>query len=154
MRSCKNKPHPAGLNRIHGTRWDESKGCHFERSGEEAACDGCHWQRPKEPKINDPRLNAPQINVRRIEAGIIEAGIIEAGIIDDRDDLDVPINFVEDRRLGTELGRAHPGLTEVECPQCDGSGTIHEGGMSMNPEIDNEITCPRCDGAGEIGGWE
>ena len=134
MRSCKNKPHPAGLNRIHGTRWDESKGCHFERSGEEAACDGCHWQRPKEPKIN----------VRRIEAGII----------DDRDDLDVPINFVEDRRLGTELGRAHPGLTEVECPQCDGSGTIHEGGMSMNPEIDNEITCPRCDGAGEIGGWE
>lgn len=46
------------------------------------------------------------------------------------------------------------GSQRVDCPQCDGAGTIHEGGMSMNPEIDNAITCPRCDGAGEIGGWE
>lgn len=30
------------------------------------------------------------------------------------------------------------------CPDCEGAGVIYEGGMSMNPEIDNDVPCPRC----------
>ena len=37
-------------------------------------------------------------------------------------------------------GNFHPPM----CPYCEGAGVIYEGGMSMNPEIDNEVPCSRC----------
>ncbi len=30
------------------------------------------------------------------------------------------------------------------CSCCDGWGYLYEGGMSMNPEIDNRAPCPNC----------
>jgi len=112
VRTCKNKPHPTHLNKLHGTRWDESKGCHFERSHEEVACDGCVWQNTKEPKIN----------IQRIEAGIIDERQVEY----------VPINFVEDRGIAIECPQCSgTGDAQLEdgswlgiCPRCGGTGEI------------------------------
>ncbi|ATN93290.1 hypothetical protein [Marinobacter phage PS6] len=36
------------------------------------------------------------------------------------------------------------GKTTVSCPECDDTGVVHEGGMSMNPEVDNQVPCPQC----------
>jgi hypothetical protein len=30
------------------------------------------------------------------------------------------------------------------CSCCNGWGYLYEGGMSMNPEIDNKTPCPHC----------
>ena len=38
----------------------------------------------------------------------------------------------------------------VVCPKCDGWGTLWEGGLSLNPEIDNATVCPECEGEGEV----
>jgi len=37
-----------------------------------------------------------------------------------------------------------PGEQKPECPNCDDEGHIYEGGMSMNPEVDNRVPCPEC----------
>jgi len=37
-----------------------------------------------------------------------------------------------------------PGEQKPECPNCEGAGHIYEGGMSMNPEVDNKVPCPDC----------
>lgn len=35
-------------------------------------------------------------------------------------------------------------VTLEECENCEGSGIVYDGGMSMNPEIDNRRRCPDC----------
>jgi DnaJ-class molecular chaperone len=48
------------------------------------------------------------------------------------------------------VGRTNTrGGSRDACPECDGWGMIWEGGMSLNPEVDNERACPRCNGSGE-----
>ena len=32
----------------------------------------------------------------------------------------------------------------LQCDECGGTGVVYEGGLSMNPEIDNEVPCPVC----------
>lgn len=30
-----------------------------------------------------------------------------------------------------------------QCQVCNGEGHVYEGGMSMNPEVDNQVPCPK-----------
>lgn len=32
----------------------------------------------------------------------------------------------------------------LQCDDCEDTGVIYEGGMSMNPEVDNQVPCPSC----------
>ena len=34
--------------------------------------------------------------------------------------------------------------SDETCPICDDWGYLYEGGMSLNPCIDNKTSCPRC----------
>ena len=53
-----------------------------------------------------------------------------------------------------------PGEQKTECPNCEGAGHLYEGGMSMNPEVDNKVPCPDCSNSDDEGdsstpvGWE
>jgi len=43
----------------------------------------------------------------------------------------------------------HPGNiwsedAPYQCDDCEDTGVIYEGGMSMNPEVDNQVQCPTC----------
>lgn len=51
---------------------------------------------------------------------------------------------------GNKTIRVHGDIsfgTEKEaCPVCNDEGHVYEGGMSMNPEVDNQVPCPKCGG--------
>ncbi|WP_394131862.1 hypothetical protein [Marinobacter nauticus] len=58
--------------------------------------------------------------------------------------VDVPF-FIHPLYNETEVERWRERVHEPpECDECGGTGVIYEGGMSMNPEVDNQVPCPTC----------
>lgn len=54
---------------------------------------------------------------------------------------------IERNRNGDPVGVPFfidPPRPPLQCDECGGTGVVYEGGLSMNPEIDNEVPCPVC----------